>query len=315
MAEPKRTFSDEEIVDYKKTLKDSDSSDKTKMQILSLFAESRVSRDQLKATKIGNALSNMKSKSTTSKPMSDLIDTIILKWKGQFSDKSKPSTSKDNKSTTDKAKDEDEESKQQSKTDVDTKKEDESQPQAPSLERGQSAALPDDYEMDSSGDRKRDNIRKLLAKGLLTGMAEIPENLGTVAAEIESACYGNFGGVNTKYSDQVRCIISNLKDRRNPELNSSLLFGVLPANELAKMKASDMASAEKKKQLEKKLKAEADAARSDWNAKFNTSTTNQFQCGKCKKNKTSYYQMQTRSADEPMTTFVTCLECGNSWKF
>ena len=46
-----------------------------------------------------------------------------------------------------------------------------------------------------------------------------------------------------------------------------------------------------------------------------------FQCGKCKYNKakntkkTTYYQMQTRSADEPMTTFVSCHECGNTWKF
>lgn len=31
--------------------------------------------------------------------------------------------------------------------------------------------------------------------------------------------------------------------------------------------------------------------------------------------KTTYYQMQTRSADEPMTTFVTCVNCGNRWKF
>lgn len=39
-----------------------------------------------------------------------------------------------------------------------------------------------------------------------------------------------------------------------------------------------------------------------------------FTCFKCKKNKTTYYQMQTRSADEPMTTFVTCLNCNNKWK-
>lgn len=40
-----------------------------------------------------------------------------------------------------------------------------------------------------------------------------------------------------------------------------------------------------------------------------------FRCGKCKTYKTTYYQMQTRSADEPMTTFVTCLNCNNRWKF
>jgi len=39
-------------------------------------------------------------------------------------------------------------------------------------------------------------------------------------------------------------------------------------------------------------------------------------CNSCKrKTKCDYYQMQTRSADEPMTTFVTCLECDKRWKF
>ena len=39
-----------------------------------------------------------------------------------------------------------------------------------------------------------------------------------------------------------------------------------------------------------------------------------FTCARCKSNKTSYYQLQTRSADEPMTTFVTCLNCDKNWK-
>lgn len=42
--------------------------------------------------------------------------------------------------------------------------------------------------------------------------------------------------------------------------------------------------------------------------------TEMFRCGKCKQRKCTYYQMQTRSADEPMTTFVTCVNCGNRWK-
>jgi transcription elongation factor S-II len=39
-----------------------------------------------------------------------------------------------------------------------------------------------------------------------------------------------------------------------------------------------------------------------------------LQCGKCKSKKTEYYQLQTRSADEPMTTYATCKKCGNRWK-
>lgn len=42
--------------------------------------------------------------------------------------------------------------------------------------------------------------------------------------------------------------------------------------------------------------------------------TDQIKCGKCKKNKVSYYEIQTRSADEPMTTYFTCLLCANKWK-
>ena len=48
--------------------------------------------------------------------------------------------------------------------------------------------------------------------------------------------------------------------------------------------------------------------------------TDNFTCFKCMRsdpdnaNKCTYYQLQTRSADEPMTTFVTCLNCGSRWK-
>jgi transcription elongation factor S-II len=47
----------------------------------------------------------------------------------------------------------------------------------------------------------------------------------------------------------------------------------------------------------------------------NQEGTSMFRCGKCKKNNCTYFQLQTRSADEPMTTFVTCLNCDNRWKF
>jgi transcription elongation factor S-II len=37
-------------------------------------------------------------------------------------------------------------------------------------------------------------------------------------------------------------------------------------------------------------------------------------CPKCKGKKTTYYQMQTRSADEPATNFCSCA-CGHRWRF
>jgi transcription elongation factor S-II len=44
------------------------------------------------------------------------------------------------------------------------------------------------------------------------------------------------------------------------------------------------------------------------------SFTDEYKCGRCKKSRCSYYELQTRSSDEPMTTFITCLECGHKWK-
>lgn len=43
-------------------------------------------------------------------------------------------------------------------------------------------------------------------------------------------------------------------------------------------------------------------------------TTDQFWCGKCNKNKTTYYELQTRGMDEPATVFITCISCGNKWR-
>jgi transcription elongation factor S-II len=43
-------------------------------------------------------------------------------------------------------------------------------------------------------------------------------------------------------------------------------------------------------------------------------STDMYTCRKCKNNQCTYYQIQTRGADEPMTTFVTCITCGTRWK-
>jgi len=42
--------------------------------------------------------------------------------------------------------------------------------------------------------------------------------------------------------------------------------------------------------------------------------TDQFRCNRCNKRQCTYYEMQTRSADEPMTIFITCLNCGKHWR-
>ena len=39
-----------------------------------------------------------------------------------------------------------------------------------------------------------------------------------------------------------------------------------------------------------------------------------FKCKRCGKSRTRYWEMQTRSADEPMTIFIRCLNCSKEWR-
>lgn len=49
--------------------------------------------------------------------------------------------------------------------------------------------------------------------------------------------------------------------------------------------------------------------------KNNANRSNVFTCPKCKKAECEVSQKQTRSGDEPPTTFVKCLVCGHVMKF
>ncbi|CAM9506028.1 unnamed protein product [Lampetra planeri] len=115
-----------------------------------------------------------------------------------------------------------------------------------------------------------------------------------------------------KYKNRVRSRISNLKDVKNPELRKNVLCGNITPEKIARMTAEEMASDELK-EIRKAMTKEA--IREHQMAKTGGTVSDLFSCGKCKKKNTTYTQVQTRSADEPMTTFVLCNECGNRWKF
>ncbi|XP_053124718.1 transcription elongation factor A protein 3 isoform X2 [Hemicordylus capensis] len=137
-------------------------------------------------------------------------------------------------------------------------------------------------------------------------------NCDKMAAEIEDSIYQELKGTDMKYRNRVRSRISNLKDPKNPGLRRNVLCGAIPPSLIAKMTAEEMASDELK-ELRNAMTQEA--IREHQMAKTGGTATDLFQCGKCKKKNCTYNQVQTRSADEPMTTFVLCNECGNRWKF
>ncbi|CAO2580986.1 Transcription elongation factor A protein 1 [Lemmus lemmus] len=138
----------------------------------------------------------------------------------------------------------------------------------------------------------------------------------TPISSLPSCCqvpiYQEIRNTDMKYKNRVRSRISNLKDAKNPNLRKNVLCGNIPPDLFARMTAEEMASDELK-EMRKNLTKEA--IREHQMAKTGGTQTDLFTCGKCKKKNCTYTQVQTRSADEPMTTFVLCNECGNRWKF
>uniref|UniRef100_A0A673X0W6 Transcription elongation factor n=1 Tax=Salmo trutta TaxID=8032 RepID=A0A673X0W6_SALTR len=120
-----------------------------------------------------------------------------------------------------------------------------------------------------------------------------------------------FKSTDQKYKSRLRSRISNLKDQKNPDLRRNVLAGNISADRIANMAAEEMASAELKEMRKALTK---DAIREHQLSKVGGTETDMFQCGKCRGKNCTYTQVQTRSADEPMTTFVLCNGCGNRWK-
>jgi DNA-directed RNA polymerase subunit M/transcription elongation factor TFIIS len=103
------------------------------------------------------------------------------------------------------------------------------------------------------------------------------------------------------YRAKVRSLFQNLKS--NASLRSNLVSGQLSAERLSTMTSEEMASDERKEENAKLKELNIFKAKG---AAPKNATTNQFMCGKCKQRQVSYYQMQTRSADEPMTSIPVC---------
>ncbi|XP_059118160.1 transcription elongation factor A protein 2 isoform X4 [Peromyscus eremicus] len=115
-----------------------------------------------------------------------------------------------------------------------------------------------------------------------------------------------------KYKNRVRSRISNLKDAKNPGLRRNVLCGAITPQQIAVMTSEEMASDELK-EIRKAMTKEA--IREHQMARTGGTQTDLFTCSKCRKKNCTYTQVQTRSSDEPMTTYVVCNECGNRWKF
>jgi len=114
------------------------------------------------------------------------------------------------------------------------------------------------------------------------------------------------------YCHQVRKMIHNLSLHKNHVIFHEIISSRMKIKQLLNSEPCEIAPWLYKNYFEKKLSEEQ--AKKNLEKWDETTEFGIFTCTRCRKNKTTYYQLQTRSADEPMTAFVTCLNCSKKWK-
>lgn len=113
------------------------------------------------------------------------------------------------------------------------------------------------------------------------------------------------------YTQKTRSILWNLKNQKNPQFILNIKNGTIYPTSVGSMHHEEIFPelyAPIHAKIEMRLRNTLDFQNLE-----NAVETN-FVCGKCKSRKCTYYSLQTRSADEPMTNYFTCLNCKHKWK-
>jgi transcription elongation factor S-II len=114
------------------------------------------------------------------------------------------------------------------------------------------------------------------------------------------------------YRQVVRSVFCNIHPDspvKNPRLMTRVIEGEFPLYEIPSMTSYEMFPEKWFELRDKQLQREQKILEGN-----KSRATDQFKCRRCGKRECTYYELQTRSADEPMTIFVTCLNCGKEWR-
>lgn len=177
----------------------------------------------------------------------------------------------------------------------------------------------EDYFLEGeNASKKRNNIRKNLYIYLeqnLTDKEDEDERkkLMEKSVQIEEKLYETLKG-DSPYTNRALEILHNLKDQNNQEFRNNIISGKLTPEDLCTMDPIDMLDKNKQKEIESQINKKVDEARSDWLERHSEVTEGVYKCRNCGQKRTVQHEQQTRSADEPMTIFITCVNCKNTWK-
>lgn len=108
------------------------------------------------------------------------------------------------------------------------------------------------------------------------------------------------------YIDRLRSVMINLK---NTDIIQRIKLNIIKPQDVAFMSHQEYNPENWKERIEQKQKRDASKLNDNIEA-----STDVYVCRKCKSRKCTYEAVQIRASDEPMTIFVTCLNCGKNWK-
>ncbi|KAJ1896002.1 transcription elongation factor TFIIS [Kickxella alabastrina] len=178
---------------------------------------------------------------------------------------------------------------------------------------GPRTAASDKVSVAVSGDSTRNKCIELLYNSIAADSDADSEILLQRSSGIELVEFEKAeSSITTTYKSKIRSLCLNLRDKKNPDLRNSVILGIITPKHLCNMTSEEMAPKELQVAIDKMNQENLADARAPI---AEVSETDMFRCGRCGNRRCTYYQMQTRSADEPMTTFVTCVVCTNRWRF
>ena len=162
---------------------------------------------------------------------------------------------------------------------------------------------------------RRNNTRKNLFKNLKPSInisdEKAKEDLIKTVVSIEEKINEKYKG-DSPYTNRVLEIMHNIKE--NKDFRDKIVKGEIKPEDLCTMDVIDMINKDKRDEIAKTIEDKTNEMRSDWNKKHAKVSSGVYKCRKCGGDKTTQFEMQTRSADEPMTIFITCLNCDYQWK-